>query len=67
MQDGKTILDIAADKGLTVAEFQTIQKDAMTTAIDNALKAGDISQNQADLMKENLANGRMGGFGPARR
>jgi hypothetical protein len=67
LKDGKSILDIAAEKGLTVAEFQTMQKDAMTSAIDKALAAGEISQNQADLMKENLLNGMMGGFGHRRR
>ncbi len=67
LKDGKSILDIAAEKGMTVAEFQTMQKDAMTSAIDKALAAGEISQNQADAMKANDFGGMMGGFGPGWR
>jgi len=65
--DGKTVLDLAADKGMTVKEFITLQEEARVLAIDKALAAGVISQNQADAMKENNTGGMMGGFGPGWR
>lgn len=52
LDDGQTLLDVAADKGLTVAEFQTMQEEAHILAVDKALADGVISQNQADWMKE---------------
>ena len=62
LQDGKTMLDLAAEKGMTVEEYITLREDVRILAIDKALEAGVISQNQADWMKENMAEG-MRGFG----
>lgn len=62
LQDGKTMLDLAAEKGMTVEEYITLREDVRVLAIDKALEAGVISQNQADWMKENMAKG-MRGFG----
>ncbi len=61
-KDGKTILDIAADKGWTVKDLQTKMQEVRTKAIDLALAAGDITQAQADWMKSNTGKGMgMGG------
>jgi len=65
--DGKTILDLAADKGMTVKDYQTFIQETHVLAIDKALAAGVISQNQADAMKQNAADGSIGGFGPGWR
>jgi hypothetical protein len=65
LNSGKTVLDLAADKGMTVKDFITMQEDVRVSAIDKALAAGVISQNQADAMKANKTDGRMGGFGSA--
>ena len=61
-EDGKTMLDLAADKDMTVKEFITMQEEVHILAIDKALDAGVISQNQADWMKENPGGPMMGGF-----
>ncbi len=62
LTDGKSLLDLAAEKGLTVAEFQTLRDEAHVAAIDKALADGAISQDQADWMKENQP-GMHNGFG----
>jgi len=62
LTDGKSLLDLAAEKGMTVAEFQTLRDEARVAAIDKALAEGVISQNQADWMKENEP-GMHNGFG----
>jgi len=64
LKDGKTVLDLAADKGMTVKEFITMKDEVKVLAIDKAFAAGVISQNQADAMKANDFDGMMGGFGP---
>jgi hypothetical protein len=64
---GKTVLDLAAEKGMTVKEFITMQDEVKVLAIDKALAAGVISQNQADAMKANDFGGMMDGFGPGWR
>jgi hypothetical protein len=61
---GKTVLDLAADKGMAVKEFITMQDEVKVLAIDKAFAAGVISQNQADAMKANKSGGMMDGFGP---
>jgi hypothetical protein len=57
---GETMYQIATAKGLTAAEFQALISDARTQAIDQAVKAGTLTQAQADLMKQRGA-GMMGG------
>jgi hypothetical protein len=64
---GKTVLDLAADKGMTVKDFITMQDEVKVLAIDKAFAAGVISQNQADAMKANKSAGMMDGFGPGWR
>lgn len=61
-KDGQTVLDLAADKDMTVKEFITMQEEVHILAIDKAFEAGVISQNQADWMKENPGGPMMGGF-----
>lgn len=65
---GQTLKDLAIEQNLTVEEFQAKTEAARTAAIDAALADGAITQEQADLMKERLADGPHGGmddgFGP---
>ena len=67
LKDGKTVLDLAADKEMSVKEFITMQDEVKVLAIDKAFAAGVISQNQADAMKANDFGGMMDGFGPGWR
>ncbi len=60
LANGETMMDIAAEQDLTIAEFRTLMTDARTAAIDKALADGVITQEQADWMKSN-SGGRFGG------
>ncbi len=61
---GVTLTDLAIEQGLTVAEFESKMEAARTAAIDAALAAGDITQEQADEMKARIAEGKTNGKGP---
>lgn len=66
-QEGKTIQDLVEEKGLTMEEFQTKLKAAHTAKLDELVKAGTITEEQAKLMKERMENmpeGFAPGFGP---
>jgi len=65
---GKTIADLAEEKGIDLADLQaTVQaaKEAeMRTAIEQAVQDGTITQDHADWLLEGLDKGyMMGGFG----
>jgi hypothetical protein len=62
---GETLSDIALSKGFTVAEFQTMLKDAHDKAIAAAVVNGDLTQEQADWMltRGNRMNGNQAGRG----
>lgn len=51
--EGVTVLQLMQEKNLSVEEFQTLMFEARTQAIDDALAAGAITQEQADWMKTN--------------
>jgi hypothetical protein len=57
---GETMAQIASAQGLTVDEFTTLLQDARSAAIDQAVQAGTITQEQADWMKQR-GTGMMGG------
>ncbi len=48
---GETMAQIAYAKGLTAEQFTALMKDARAQAIDQAVKAGTLTQAQADWMK----------------
>ena len=52
MTNGETMAQIATEKGLTVEEFRTLMVDARSQAIDQAVKDGTLTQEQADWMKQ---------------
>ena len=68
---GKTLADLAEEKGVALADvqaavqaaIQTAQKDAFQTAIDQAVAAGTITQENADWLIEGLDKGFIPGFG----
>jgi len=49
-QDGKTLSELAAGQGLTVEEFRSAMIEARTTALEQAVADGVITQEQADWM-----------------
>ncbi len=59
LASGKTMSQIASDKGLTVDQFRALMLDARSQAIDQAVKDGTLTQAQADWMKTRGA-GMMG-------
>ena len=64
LQAGDTLWVIAQEKGMTAEQFQTMVTTARTTALNQAVTEGVITQAQADVMLERM-NTMMGeGFGP---
>ena len=63
LANGETMAQIAASKGLTAAQFTTLMSEARSQAIDQALKAGTLTQAQADWMKQRGAGMAAGGRG----
>jgi hypothetical protein len=59
LNGGKTMWQIAEEKGLTQEQFTQLMKDARTQALDEAVKNGDLTQEQADWMKQRM-NGTTG-------
>lgn len=51
LDKGETMAQIASSKGLTAEQFTALMTDARTQAIDQAVKAGTLTQAQADWMK----------------
>jgi hypothetical protein len=65
---GKTFLDRVAEKlGIDTPKLQNAIKDARTDQIDQAVKNGDLTQKQADALKQKLDQmpdkGEFPGFG----
>jgi hypothetical protein len=59
LANGETIAQIAAEKGLTAEQFTALMQDARSQAIDQAVKAGTLTQEQGDWLKTRGA-GMMG-------
>jgi len=49
---GETLADMAVAEGFTLVEFQTMMDEAFEQALDQAVVNGDITQEQADWMKD---------------
>ena len=72
LDQGETMAQIAAAQGLTVEQFRALMVEVRGQAIDQALKDGKLTQQQADWMKQRgagqMAAGGMGnGFGRGMR
>ena len=72
IQNGETFADILKKQGISEDEFKTKMIEAATQLIDQAVKDGKLTQDQANRMIENLKNRpmwnfdnpRLGGFRP---
>lgn len=53
---GKTMYDLAKEKGMTEAEFKAALLEERTKAIDKAVADGTITKEEGDSMKETLEN-----------
>jgi hypothetical protein len=65
---GKTMWQVAQDKGMTLEQFQKVMLDARTNAFKQMVADGVITQAQADWMVSRMGgqggqNGRFGGQG----
>jgi hypothetical protein len=65
LSKGETMAQIASSKGLTAEQFRSMMVEARAQAIDQAVKAGTLTQEQADWMKQRGA-GMGGGMGGGR-
>lgn len=54
LRDGKSIADVAAEKGVAVDTVVKALSDAATVKIDQAVTDGKLTQTQADSMKASL-------------
>jgi hypothetical protein len=61
---GKKIYDVAAEKGFTDEQFVELMTTARTTALEQAVAAGDITQEQADWMQQRWGTRLANGFTP---
>jgi hypothetical protein len=61
---GETMLQIAASKGLTTAQFQSLMSEVHAKAVAEAVKNGDLTQEQADWMNQRggMMSGGRGGM-----
>lgn len=60
---GETMAQIAASKGFGVDQFQALMTEARSQALDQAVKEGQVTQAQADWMKQRGAGMMAGGRG----
>lgn len=51
LSNGETIAQIAAEKGLTTEQFSALMADTRSQAIDQVVKDGTLTQEQADWLK----------------
>jgi uncharacterized protein YidB (DUF937 family) len=63
---GETMAQVADSKGISSADFITMMTEARAQAVDQAVKDGTLTQEQADWMKQRgagMGNGRGMGQG----
>lgn len=65
LANGETVAQIASEQGLTAEQFRALMADARSQAIDQAVKDGKLTQEQADWLKTRGA--RMNGGMPGGR
>ena len=54
VNDGKTLAQIAEAKGVAVKDLAAIMETGMKTGLEQAVKDGKLTQEQADLMLKNM-------------
>jgi len=60
---GESMYDIALSAGVTAEEFPVVMTEVRTAALDAAVAANVITQEQADWMKSHMGSGGMHGNG----
>lgn len=55
VNDGKTLAQIAEEKGVEVKDLAAIMETGMQAGLEQAVKDGKLTQEQADLMLKNMA------------
>ena len=60
---GETLWDIATAQGLSVEEIQDLMTSARSTALEQAVADGTITQEQADWMLDHMGQGGANGTG----
>ncbi|HET7686775.1 MAG TPA: hypothetical protein VFM19_10240 [Candidatus Limnocylindria bacterium] len=66
LRDGATLAEIAEAQGVDVATVTTAITDALGTALDEAVAAGDLTQERADEIAERVADALADGTWPER-
>jgi hypothetical protein len=61
---GKTAWQVAQEKGISLEDFRTLMDEAHDKALEQAVSAGAISQEQADWMQSRMDQAQANGFGP---
>jgi hypothetical protein len=61
---GETMWTLAEAKGMTLDEFTALMTEARTTALNQAVADGALTQEQADWMLQRMAQRQAGGYGP---
>lgn len=65
---GKTMFDLAKEKGITADQFKSAMVEEKSKAIDEAVKNGSVTKEQGDALKEKIINNSSNcvpGQGPA--
>jgi hypothetical protein len=55
IKDGKTLAQIAEEKGLSTKDLAAVMETTMKAGLDQAVKDGQLTQAQADLMLQHMA------------
>ncbi len=66
IENGETPYEIAQSQGLSQEQIQQVMEDAHDQALDQAVEAGTLTQEQADWMDQHMEamwSGDFGGFG----
>ena len=61
---GETMWTIAEAQGKTLEDFQTLMLDVRSKAVEQAVAAGTLTQEQADWMAQRWEQMQANGFGP---
>jgi polyhydroxyalkanoate synthesis regulator phasin len=56
LNSGKTLYDIAAEKGMAQEEVKTVLLEERSNAINEAVKKGTISKEEGENLKKNLSS-----------
>lgn len=59
---GERMYEIALDKGYTAEQFTELMTTVRTTALEQAVTAGDLTQEQADWMLQRWASRQANGY-----